>query len=80
MAEKGFHIDIYREKTIDEFSRILADPQEKPDTGSAAAVVSALSASFLCRVSRLVQQGTGDRERLDWLKRNAEILTIYKHL
>lgn len=77
MAEKGFHIDIYREKTIDEFSRILADPHQKPDTGSAAAVVSALSASFLCRVSRLIEPEEGFRERLDWLIRNAEILRCY---
>ena len=64
MAEKGFHIDIFREKTIDEFSRILADPNEKPETGSAAAVVSALAASFLCRVSGIVKQRNENNERI----------------
>ncbi len=77
MAEKGFHIDIFREKTIDEFTKILSEPNAKPDTGSAAAVVSALAASFLCRVSSLVQQGCENSERIDWLTRNSEILRGY---
>ena len=50
MSEKGIHIDIFREKTVDEFSRVLSDPSKKTDTGSAAAAVSALAAAFLCRV------------------------------
>ena len=36
MAENKLIIEIYRNKSIDELSKVLADPSEKADSGSAA--------------------------------------------
>ena len=77
MSEKGIHIDIFREKTIDEFSRLIADPSQKTDTGSAAAAVSAIAAAFLCRATKLIGAENSNVERFEWLKRNSEILRNY---
>ncbi len=77
MSEKGIHIDIFREKTVDEFSRLLADPSQKTDTGSAAAAVSAVAAAFLCRATKLIGAENSNIERFEWLERNTEILRNY---
>lgn len=77
MEGKGFRIEIYREKSIEDLTKILSDPAEKVDSGSSAAAVSALGASLLCRAARLAKQMGDENERLDWLVRNTDILRNY---
>ena len=77
MTEKTIHIDVFKDKSIDEFTKTLSDPDKKTDTGSAAAAVSAIAAAFLCRVTKLIRAEHAAVERLDWLERNTEILRNY---
>ncbi|MCR5137474.1 MAG: cyclodeaminase/cyclohydrolase family protein [Oscillospiraceae bacterium] len=82
MSEHKIRIELYRDKSIDELSKILSNPDEKPDTGTAAAAVAAIGAAFLCRSAALAsrvpaERSDSEKDRLDWLVRNSEILRSY---
>ena len=77
MAENKLIIEIYRNKSIDELSKALADPSEKADSGSAAAAVGALAASMLSRAVSMNETDGLDAEKQEWTVRNAEILRSY---
>ena len=78
MAEKEkIIIDIFRNKTADEYTRALADPNAKVDTGSGAAWIAAVSAAFMCRAAGLAAKTVEGNERLDYIARNAEIIRGY---
>ena len=82
MAEQKIKIEIFRNKTVEEFTKVLADPDSRIDTGSAAASVAAVAAALLCRSARLTAASGKERtreeeERVDWLVRNTEILRDY---
>ena len=77
MAESRLSIEIYRKKPLDELSGILASPDAKPDSGSAAAAVGALAASLLSRAVQLNETEGTAREKQDWYVRNSEILREY---
>ena len=77
MAENKLVIEIYRNKSIDELSKVLADPSEKADSGSAAAAVGALAASMLSRAVSMNETDGLDDEKQEWTVRNAEILRSY---
>ena len=77
MAEVGIEIDIYRNNTVAEWSEKLADPESRPDTGSAAATAAAVAASLLCRGFRIAAKDIEPDGQLDWYVRNSEILRDY---
>ena len=80
MAEPSFKIDIYRRKTLEEFSSLLAEPESRLDIGSAAASVAAVSASLLARAAKKLLSEHADNDntsQLDWYVRNTEILRSY---
>ena len=80
MAEPTIKIDIFRKKTVEEFSSLLADPESRLDSGSAAASVAAVAASLLERAARQIAAEHADdknESQLDWYIRNAEILRNY---
>ena len=52
MDEKKLVIDIFRTKTADDFTKAIADPDGKLETGSAAADAAAIAASAARRSSR----------------------------
>lgn len=70
-------IQIYRRKSVDEFAALLADPAERPDTGSAAAASGALAAALLCRAVRMGETADLEAEKQAWFLRNTEILRTY---
>ena len=80
MTENAIKIDIFRKKTIEEFSSLLAEPQSRLDSGSAAASVAAVAASLLERAAKqLAADHNNDinENQLDWYVRNSEILRSY---
>ena len=80
MAEPTIKIDIFRKKTVEEFSSLLADPESRLDSGSAAASVAAVAASLLERAARQISAKHADdtnESQLDWYVRNSEILRSY---
>ena len=77
MAETKLKIDVYRNKSIDELTKLLADPESKLDTGSAAAATAALAASLLCRASAICLTTNPENDQLQWYVRNSEILRAY---
>ena len=76
MAET-LKIEIYRKKDAEDFTRSLADPASRLDTGGAAAACAALAASLLSRAAALTAEEGVSGERLDYMLRNAEILRGY---
>ena len=53
MDEKKLVIDIFRTKTADDFTKAIADPDGKLETGSAAADAAAIAAALVCRAAKL---------------------------
>ena len=77
MAEGKLKIEIYRNKNADELTKLIADPAERPDTGSAAAAAGALAAALLCRAAGLNEAAGAEQEKQDWTVKNSEILRTY---
>lgn len=75
MAEK-IVIEIYKTKTADELTKLIADPDSRLDTGSAAAIEAAVAAAFLCRAAGVCLK-TQSGERLDYISRNAQKIREY---
>lgn len=75
MAEK-IVIEIYKTKTADELTKLIADPDSKLDTGSAAAMEAATAAALLCRAAGICQKAQNS-ERLDYIQRNAAKIREY---
>lgn len=75
MAEK-IVIEIYKTKTADELTKLIADPDSKLDTGSAAAMEAATAAALLCRTAGICQKAQNS-ERLDYIQRNAAKIREY---
>lgn len=80
MAETGIKIDIFRKKSLEDFTAVLADPDSRLECGSAAASVAAVAAALLARASKLLHaehENGENAEQLAWYMRNAEILRGY---
>lgn len=75
MAEK-IVIEIYKTKTADELTKLIADSDSKLDTGSAAAMEAATAAALLCRAAGICQKAQNS-ERLDYIQRNAAKIREY---
>lgn len=76
MAEKVV-IEIYKNKNPDELTKLIADPDSKLETGSAAAVTGAVAAALLSRAAAIAIGKNQDKERLEYILRNAEIIRNY---
>ena len=76
MAE-GIKIEIFKQKNADELTKALSDPDSRMETGGAAAVTAALSASLLERAAAITKKALPGNERVDYILRNAEILRGY---
>lgn len=76
MAE-GIKIEIFKLKNADELTKSLADPESRMETGGAAAMTAALSASLLERAAAVTVKALPGNERADYILRNAEILRNY---
>ena len=77
MAESKLKIEIFRNKNMDELTRLLSSPEEKIGAGSGAAAVASIAAAFLHRACVLSFQDEERSEEQEWLIRNAEILRSY---
>lgn len=78
MAEKiVIDVDVFRDKTAGDFTKALADPAGKLETGSACAVAASLSAALLTRVAAVVAGERPEDERAAYILKNAEILRGY---
>lgn len=76
MAE-SIKIEIYRKKDAEDFTKALADPECRAETGSGAAMTAAASSALLLRAARLTAQALPEHERVAYIVRNAEILRGY---
>ena len=77
MAE-SLKIEVYRNKSIDELSKCIADPENRAEAGSAAAASAAIAAALLARVSLYAFSHAEEAdEKLNWYVRNSEILRNY---
>ena len=73
MADK-LVIEIFKEKNADEFTKSLALPDSRLETGSAAAMTAALSMSLCARAAAGAEQSD---EKVQYLVRNIETLRSY---
>ena len=76
MAE-SIKIEIYRKKDAEDFTKSLADPESRAQTGSGAAMTAALAMSLLERAAALTVKTLPENERANYIFRNAEILRTY---
>lgn len=76
MAEKII-VDVFRKKTVEELSLALADPNSRLETGSGSAMTAAVAAALLCRAAAITARVAEGNERLDYIRRNGEILRSY---
>ncbi len=76
MAEK-FIIETYKTKNSDEFTKLIANPDSKLDTGSAAALNMAVAAAFLSRAAAICVKEGKSGERIDYIVKNAETFRNY---
>ncbi len=77
MDEKKLVIDIFRTKTADDFTKAIADPDGKLETGSAAADAAAIAAALICRAAKLTAKTIEGNERVDYIARNSETIRSY---
>ena len=70
-------IEIYKDKNVDELTKIIADPESKLDTGSGAALNFAVAASLLSRAAALTAKSGVSGEKIDYIVKNAEKLREY---
>ena len=76
MAE-SIKIEIFRKKDAEDFTKSLADPQSRAQTGSGSAMTAAVSAALLERAACLAKEENPQDERVEYIRRNAEILRAY---
>ena len=77
MDEKKLVIDIFRTKTADDFTKAVADPDGKLETGSAAADAAAIAAALVCRAAKLTAKTVENNDRVDYIARNSDIIRSY---
>lgn len=75
MAE-SINIDVFRNKTADEFTAALKDPNSKLNSGSAAAESASFAAALANRATGLILTNT-DSDELQYIFRNTEVIRNY---
>lgn len=76
MAEK-LVIDIYKNKSPEELTKLLAEKDSRLEVGSAAAMTAAAAAALLARCAALTAEEVKNHVRLDYILRNAEVIRHY---
>ena len=76
MADKIL-IEVFREKTAEEFTTALSAPDCRANAGSAAAYIAAMACALAERTAKICQASNGESERLSYIVRNCEILRGY---
>lgn len=76
MAET-IKIEVFKNKAPEEFTKALADPDSRLESGGGAAMTAAVSAALLQRAAELCARTVTDDERLDYICRNSETLRQY---
>ena len=77
MAEAKITIEIFRKKDAEDFTKALSDPGSRAETGSGTAMTGAIAAAYLQRCANAAELNEDNREALEYLRRNAEILRKY---
>lgn len=76
MAEKIL-VEVFKKKTVEELSQALADPDSRLETGSGSAITASIAAALMCRAAAITARTVEGNERLDYIRRNGEILRSY---
>ena len=76
MADKIL-IEVFREKTAEDFTTALSAPDCRANAGSAAAYIAAMACALAERTAKICQASNGESERLSYIVRNCEILRGY---
>ncbi len=77
MSESKVKIEIYRKKTLEEFSKAVSEEDSLLESGSSAAAVGSISCALLLKAASVAEKESPNEERVVWLVRNAEILRTY---
>ena len=76
MAE-SIKIQIFRKMDAEDFTKALADPESRAQTGSGTAMTAAVASALLQRAARATQSERPESERVAYIVRNSEILRSY---
>lgn len=76
MAEKLI-IDIYKNKTPDELTKILSEKDSRLECGSAAALTASAAAALFARAATFTAGEVKNDARVDYILRNSEIIRSY---
>ena len=76
MADK-IVIEVFKEKTAEDFTTALSSPDCRANAGSAAAYNAAMACALAERAAKICQASNAEGERLSYIVRNCEILRGY---
>ena len=76
MAE-SIKIQIFRKMDAEDFTKALADPESRAQTGSGTAMTAAVASALLQRAAKATQAERPENERVAYIVRNSEILRSY---
>ena len=76
MAEP-IKITIFRNQSVDEFTKGTAEKESKTEIGSSAAAVASIAMALLARAAVEAEASSPPDKQLDWFVRNTEILRSY---
>lgn len=77
MADGKISIEVYKTKNAEDFTKLLAEPDAKLETGSASAYTAALSCALMLRAAKICAEAVSGSERLDYILRNSETIRAY---
>ena len=73
MAE-SIKIQIFRKMDAEDFTKALADPESRAQTGSGTAMTAAVASALLQRAAKATQAEHPDNERVAYIVRECRIL------
>ena len=76
MADK-IVIEVFKEKTAEDFTKAISSPDCRANAGSAAAYAAAMACALAARAAKICEISNGGNERLTYIVRNIEILRGY---
>ena len=76
MADK-IVIEVFKEKTAEDFTKAISSPDCRANAGSAAAYAAAMACALAERAAKICEISNGGNERLTYIVRNIEILRGY---
>jgi len=76
MTEK-LVIEVFRNKTVEDFTKSVAMTDSKLETGSVSANAAALSGALFCRAADITKEKNGSNDAAEYVSRNAGIIRNY---